>query len=254
MAIKYGNGSGIKVFSFKSYASSSSGNVNLISDGKTTLMLDCGLSWPKIKKAMNFKTSSINSILLSHCHADHSLGCKDAMKDGIDCYMLPETKDALKLSGHRLHEIELKKMVQVGTFKIKAFPLIHDVPNCGFLIMNQEKEYAAYITDTAYCEFLFPALSLLAIDANYQDEILNENVKNGSVPAVMKNRLLWSHFSLENVLKLLRDNDLSKLREIHLLHLSSQNSNAAYIKKAVQSMAGKPTYIAPAASGGGYGP
>lgn len=40
-----------------------------------------------------------------------------------------------------------------------------------------------------------------------------------------------SHFSLEHAIGMLKANDLTRLEEIHLIHLSSQNSNAKYIKK-----------------------
>jgi phosphoribosyl 1,2-cyclic phosphodiesterase len=37
---------------------------------------------------------------------------------------------------------------------------------------------------------------------------------------------LNSHFSLEHAIGMLEANDLSKLEEIHLIHLSSNNANA----------------------------
>ena len=231
---------------FVSYASSSRGNTYTLSGGKTTVMLDCGIPWRQVQRKMNFKTSSLSGICTSHSHNDHCAGLKDAIKAGIDVFTLPETKEALGLSGHRVHEIELLKNFTIGTFSIKAFPLKHDVPNCGFLIMNKLGEKMVYITDTAYCEFKFPPLQIIAIECNYQEEILNQNILDGKVPYVMKKRLLHSHLSLKNACEFLRANDLSQLRECYLLHLSDGNSNAEEVKKTVQGIVGVPVYIADA--------
>ena len=82
------------------------------------------------------------------------------------------------------------------------------------------------------------------VECNYAADILYENVKRGAVPEVLKNRLLTSHFSLENVKEFLKANDLSKVQEIHLLHLSEGNSDAERFKQEVMQLTGKPTYIA----------
>ena len=42
----------------------------------------------------------------------------------------------------------------------------------------------------------------------------------------------------------LRANDLSRVKEIHLLHLSDRNSSANCFKKEIQSLTGKPVYVA----------
>jgi phosphoribosyl 1,2-cyclic phosphodiesterase len=60
----------------------------------------------------------------------------------------------------------------------------------------------------------------------------------------MRKRLLRSHFSLENVLEFLRANDMSKVQEIYLLHLSDNNSDEAMFKRRVQEVTGKPVYVA----------
>ena len=239
------------MLTFTPLASSSSGNCYILTDGRTDIMIDCGIPWTKIKQLMSYKTSSLSCILCSHAHDDHSHAVKDATKAGIDIYMLSETKEALGVNSHRIHKITLEATFQIGTFKIMAFPLQHKgndgeiCPNCGFLIVNKQGERFVYITDTCYCKYFFPSLNILAIECNYQKEILNKNVKEGTVPAAMKNRLLWSHFSLENVIKLLKANDLSRLKSIHLMHLSEGNSNERKMKRAVQAATGKPVYICP---------
>ncbi len=207
-------------------------------------MLDCGKPWKWIQKAMNFKTSQLSAICVTHQHNDHSQGAKDASMAGIDVFVSGEAKEHLGLEGHRIKTFEPLEQIVIGTLIIKPFPLEHDVPNYGFLIANNTGEKAAYITDTAYCKFRFPPLNLLAIECNYIRDILIKNVETGLIEVERKNRLIRSHFSLDNLLNMLRANDWSKLQECWLLHLSRDNSNEGYMKKAVQEVLGKPVFIA----------
>jgi len=82
------------------------------------------------------------------------------------------------------------------------------------------------------------------IEANYCMDILKRNVEAETVPKTLKNRLLKSHFSLENVKQFLQANDLSRVQEIWLLHLSNGNSDAERFKREVMELTGKPVYIA----------
>jgi len=229
------------VLTFTSYASGSSGNLYSITDGETTIMIDPGISWKRIQKAFNFKTSEVECVCLGHEHRDHSFAVEAAAKAGIDIYLLPETKAALGLSGHRFHEIELHRTFRAGSFKVVAFPLQHDVPNCGFLFMGKCGEKAVYITDTFYSRWTFTGLTIIAVECNWSKETLAP----GLDPAVRK-RLYTSHFSLENVIKFLKANDLSKVHSIYLLHLSQGNADPEYLRYEIEKLTGKPVNI------GGY--
>lgn len=52
-------------------------------------------------------------------------------------------------------------------------------------------------------------------------------------------RLIQSHFALENVTKFLQSMDLTVCKAIHLIHLSNENSNEKEFKQAVQVATGK---------------
>ena len=82
------------------------------------------------------------------------------------------------------------------------------------------------------------------VEANYSERIINQRKDNNPIASDMKIRIMKNHFSLENVKKFLRANDLSKLKEIWLLHLSDANSNEKMFKREVQEVSGKEVYIA----------
>jgi len=176
---------------------------------------------------------------------DHSKAVKDIMRAGIDCYMSRGTAEALGISGHRLHIIKAKQQFRIGTWTILPFETQHDATEpLGFLLANQAGEKLLYATDTYFIRYRFRGLTHIAVECNYSMDILKRNVDAGTLPKEFKNRLLKSHFSLENVKRFLQANDLSKVEAIFLLHLSDGNSDAERFKREVMELTGKPTYIA----------
>jgi phosphoribosyl 1,2-cyclic phosphodiesterase len=229
----------------KPLASSSAGNCYMVTDGKTNLMLECGLRFKDIQRGLNFKMWSISGCLLSHEHGDHGKSATDVMKAGIDIYASNGTLDALGISGHRAIPIESKKQFTIGSWTILPFDVQHDVAEpLGFLLSNTVGEKLVFITDSYYCRYKFSALTHVMLETNYSLKILDQNIEAGRVQSAMKNRLIKSHFSLENAKDFLRANDLSKVQEIWLLHLSDTNSDEELFKREMQELTGKIILIA----------
>jgi phosphoribosyl 1,2-cyclic phosphodiesterase len=226
-------------------ASSSKGNCYHVTDGMTALLLEAGIRYKDIQRALNFQVSSIAGCLISHEHGDHGKAAADVIKAGIDVYASQGTLDALGLSGHRAKSIKAKQQFQIGTWTILPFDVQHDVAEpLGFLLANRTGDKLVFATDTYYIRYRFQGLTHIMVECNYSLRILDENIAAGRVPAVMKKRLLKSHFSLEHVKDFLRANDLSKVQEIWLLHLSDNNSDAALFKHEIQELTGKPVWVA----------
>jgi len=228
----------------KTLASGSSGNAYLIDDGVTQLLLECGINFRDIQIATNFETSNIVGCLVSHEHKDHTKALKDVLQAGINVYASAGTIDAEGIKHHRLKPIKAKKQFEIGTWKILPFDVEHDVAEpLGFLLQNEQGERLLFATDTFYVRYRFKGLTHIMIEANYSMDILNDNIANERVPAIMKRRLVKSHFSLENVKEFLKANDLSKVQEIHLIHLSDNNSDEQRFKREIQELTGKPVYV-----------
>lgn len=231
------------MITIKTIGSSSSGNCYHISDGQTPILLEAGIRLQKVKQAIGFKISNVNGCLLSHFHGDHVAAVKDIIKAGIDCYMSRETAEHLKLSSHRLKIIESEKQFQLGSWTILPFDTIHCPGSLGFLIVSGD-EKILFLTDASYIEYCFDGLTRIMIECNYITEILQENIDRGLIPQSLGKRIFATHFSLKNVVGLLRANDLSQLKEVHLLHLSNDNSNAEIMLDEVRRLVGVPVYIA----------
>lgn len=228
----------------KTLATGSTGNCYHISDGHSSLLLECGIKFKSIQQALNFNTSNIAGVLVTHEHKDHCKAVKDVADRGLDIYMSQGTTDAIGIQHHRIRPVACKQTFKVDTWTILPFDVQHDAAEpFGFLIANQDGEKLLFATDTYYIKYKFPGLTHLMIECNYSQRILNENVESGRIPEFLMYRVMQSHFSLENLLVFLKANDLSKVQEIHLLHLSDSNSNEDLFKREVQAATGKLVYV-----------
>ena len=216
---------------FKAYASSSAGNAYSVSDGETMLLLECGLTYKKLQKAVGFELSKIAACLVTHCHADHSKCVKDLVARGIPVYMSQGTAEALEIEGVEL--IEHLEQFQIGSFDCISFDVFHDAKEpLGFLIKSRiDGDIFVFATDTVNLRYQFPGLNLLAIEANFDPAILARSEK---MPEKVKHRIENSHMSIDVLCDYLRGLDLSKCREVHLLHLSDSTSHEGHFVNKVR--------------------
>jgi len=229
----------------KSLASGSSGNCYWITDGSTPLLLEAGISFSEIKKGIDYKTSELAGVLVTHEHQDHCKAVEKITRRGIDCYMSQGTADELDIKSHRINTVWAREQFKIGSWSILPFETQHDAKqSLGFLIENSKGEKLLFATDTYYIKYKFQGLNYIMLECNYALDILNKNVKSGRVHPSQKKRVLQSHFSLENVKDFLRANDLSQVQEIWLLHLSNDNSDEQRFKREIQELTGKVVKIA----------
>lgn len=224
-------------------ASSSLANAYIIDDGRTPLLIEAGVRFKELQKATGFRLSSFAGCLVSHSHMDHCKAVPDLIKASMDCYMTAETAQAIGVEGYRIKIIEPLKKFFLGSWTVMPFETQHDcLGSVGFL-MDNGTERICFATDTAYLRYRFAGVTRLMIESNYVRSILDDNVKNGEVDPARFRRLLRAHFSLENLVDMLKANGWSSLNECWLLHLSKGNSDVDIVKRTVQGILGVPVHI-----------
>ncbi|WP_270995662.1 MBL fold metallo-hydrolase [Listeria seeligeri] len=224
-------------------ASGSKGNAYVISSGRSKLLIECGINFDLIRKALDFDLSEVAGCLISHEHGDHTAGVKKMLRtSNIKIYASEGTFSALNIPDRRQFILKEKNAQTVGEWIILPFRIEHDaIEPLGFMIQHQN-ERLLFITDSYYVRYKFKNINYLMIECNYSADILEKNVSNEVIHPVQKKRVLKSHFSLENVKDFLKANDLSHLREIHLLHISEKNGDPERFKNEIQAMTGIPVY------------
>jgi hypothetical protein len=141
---------------------------------------------------------------------------------------------------YNLRIVEEKKQFKIGEFTIIPFAVRHDVSliNFNYMINHPEMGNTVFLTDLVYSKYLFPSVNNWLIEANYCDEQVKSN------DGFLSQRIINSHLSVQNCIKLLTANNLTATNNIVLLHLSSSNSNAKEFKRKVTEATNKLVHIA----------
>lgn len=218
--------------------SGSSGNLYQVDD----LLIEAGVPIKQIKANLDYRLSEIVGCLISHSHGDHACAARHLLRSGIDCYCSQDTANALCISGHCLHILEVGKQMKIGSWTVKAFDLVHDVPCLGFILAKGE-EKVLYANDTNYIPCRFRGLSHILLGVNYDTEILANNVTRGYLNPEAGKRTLRNHMSLNTAKGFFKANDMGKVNEIYLLHLSDGNSDAEHFRNEIQGITGIPVYV-----------
>ncbi len=235
-------------------ASGSSGNAVLLQDGAAGLLLDCGVPWRQVREACarhGASAARLAAVLVSHEHADHARrhALHEASLAGVPLCMSPGTADALGYGpgDARVRRLAHGDAIALGGWTVAALPVVHDGASepAAFLVRAPQGDVAAYICDAPYLYNRLGGVTHWLIEANYDPALLPD-----SLPEAARNHIIGGHMSIGSCLELLRANDLSPAREIHLLHLSDRHSNADEFRRRVMMATGVPTWVGRAAREG----
>lgn len=228
--------------------SSSSGNCYLVQSPNTNeiLILDAGVTFKEIQKAVEFDFKNVVGVLITHEHGDHIKSVEKIAKCGVNIYASKGTFDSKNLVGHRYSIVKSLEEFQVGNFKVLPFTTQHDaVEPLGFLIeFIPTKERILYATDTFYLKYKFKNINYFLLECNYIQEIVKQNVEMNIVDKTRYKRLLKSHMSLENCIDFLKNNVSIDTKKIVLIHLSNENSNEEVMTTEIKNIFGIDTVVA----------
>lgn len=198
----------------------SSGNCYLLTVNDQILVIEAGVNFTKVKKALNFDLSKVVGVIVSHEHGDHACSIPDFLKFGKKVYCTSGTGNHNK--------IEYLKPFQVGIFKITPFEIFHDAKEpCGFIIeFNGER--LAFITDTNDLKYKLKNIDYWMIEANYSPSKL----KNSKLDISLKKRIQQSHMSIDRCKTILDAHNAEKSKLVLLIHGSENHSyHAEFLTK-----------------------
>jgi phosphoribosyl 1,2-cyclic phosphodiesterase len=232
-------------------SSSSSGNCYLLNSDTECLVLEAGLPFKEVKKALDFNVGKIVGVVATHMHSDHFGYAAEYLKSGIPVYAPEETHKSLS------REYDCQKVVRcgyeyvIGNFKIYPFHAEHDVECFGYVIVHPDMGKLLFCTDSAFVKSSFKNLKVnhIAIEANYSEAIVEDLLSRGLIDQSRVNRVFRTHMSIETCKEFVRANKTASLDSVTLLHLSSGNSNAEQFREEIQEVVGKDVRVAVADKG-----
>lgn len=209
---------------FRCLGSGSSGNCYILENDSEALVIEAGIPFMAVKKALDFNISRIVGVVVSHLHFDHAKYSGEYEKAGIPVF--------------RPYESDMEKQARTyGEFVIKSFPLVHDIPCCGFLIWHLEAGNVLYASDTEYIKYRFKGLNHILVECNYSRDLISED-------AVNRSHILTGHMELQTVLDFLKVNKNPELRSVVLLHMSSNNADPMKFVTEAEKVSRCPAYAA----------
>ena len=212
---------------FQSLASSSQGNAYIVSDDCTHILLECGVSHKKLQELCGFRVTALDGCIVSHEHKDHCRCVEKILASGVPVYLSQGTARALELPETLLDlatEMESGKQFSIGSLDVLPFSTFHDAQEpLGFVMQSRvDGNILAFATDTVNLPYNFPGVNLLAVEANFQQDVLDRCER---MPEKTRHRVSNTHMEIDKLCQCLRRMDLSRCREIYLLHLSAATSH-----------------------------
>ena len=212
--------------------SGSKGNCTLIQSDNTNILIDVGLGYRAILKALESRAlapNDISAIVITHEHSDHIGALQHwAQHFSTDIYApSPIARElGLRLAYAPVEVVEVDGSFTVGNVLIDVYECSHDVRCClGYRFTSGDSSFAC-VTDTGcvtdrLIEFLSPC-SAIMLESNHDVDMLLK----GDYSYPLKRRILsdYGHLSNAQATEVLSRLIGTTPMHVILAHLSEKNN------------------------------
>ncbi len=245
------------------FASGSKGNATVIEDTDTgrSLLVDCGICKRDFFarcEEVGINPLSIESILITHEHTDHTKGLGVVLRGLAKLGHHPDiyVSDAIKNASVALSDVEklcdIKKLggldqLNVAGVEVLAFPTSHDSSESyGFRFSRSPSDVIGYVTDTGIMTALaFEALQdcrILALESNHDKRML----ETGPYPYIIKQRVASDkgHLSNAQAADVLENLLCNNLEQVIAMHISENNNTYKLPVDSLKAVIAKNSHLA----------
>jgi phosphoribosyl 1,2-cyclic phosphodiesterase len=225
-----------------SLASGSSGNSILITDGKTTILIDAGIGIRKLTAALlgaGINPADVSAMFITHEHGDHVRGAvRTARRHDISIIANARTLERIEDARNVPHMVlDVDEEMSIGDLLVRPFPISHDAACPVGYSVHAKEATVTYATDTGV---LTPRIrdeamlsDLLIVESNHDIDML----RTGPYPRHLKRRIEGEkgHISNDVAAGLILDlADREKPTSVWLAHLSQTNNSPAIALSTAQ--------------------
>lgn len=223
----------------KVLGSGSSGNCYILENESEALIIEAGLPFMEVKKALDFNVMKIKAVIITHDHGDHRKYWFEYARVGVPVF------EPFKLDGISLEFDNSQFRVMAFENQDKSGRWLHnngdgsECPCYGFYITHPDMGSLVYITDTEYVRWRFKDVNHIMVEANYDMQFVNREEPNYE-------HRLRGHMSLPTALDFISTNDNPALRNVVLIHLSDKSADSALFKQKTEETVkyGSDVYVA----------
>ncbi len=214
-------------------ASGSRGNSIYVSDEKTSVLVDAGLSGVEIKRRMesrDLRVNDLDAIIVSHEHSDHIQGVGVlARRYSLPVYISSATFNTAESQLGNINDIKnfaCGSQFAIKDLTIRPFSISHDASDpAGFTIGSNGRKIGI-ATDlgiaTAMVRQHLKNCCCLILEANHDVTMLEDGPYPWPVKQRVKGRT--GHLSNESSRELLMDVMHDQMTHVILAHLSETNN------------------------------
>ena len=226
-------------------ASGSKGNATYVSNGRTSILIDAGLSGKELQRRMADKgldPASLDAILVSHEHTDHIRGVGImSRRFGLPVHISESTFQVSRTVLGKLKDVrpfDCGRSFSVGDFAIHPFSISHDAADPAGFTLRCNGTKVGVATDlgiaTGVVENHLAACDALILEANHDPQMLID----GPYPWHLKQRIRSrsGHLSNEDAALLLETLIHERLAHVILAHLSEENNSPGKARQTVETV------------------
>lgn len=217
----------------------------LMSSSGESLIIECGVRWGLMLKALNYNVLNVVGCIVSHIHSDHLRSYIDLLRNGIPIYSNKEVCNYVEsISGEKIICLKEKRPFKLSEFELIPFYIPHTTrdketgalipcPNFGYLIKSGDETFL-YATDYEYIPYTFKSqkINYMLLECNHMDDSLERD-------SAKYEHVLKGHSSVSTVRDIILANKTPDLRNVILCHLSNENADPDRMKQEIQEAVGK---------------
>lgn len=219
---------------FFSLISGSSGNASFVSDGRTNILIDCGMSGKRLSELLDaegISPSMIDALLITHEHIDHVRGAGIiSRRYKIPIYATGGTHAHMEIGNvddEMRHIVSAGKSFEIGTIGVCPFAIPHDAAEpVGYSLFCGSSKFSLATDIGKMDDGILDAVrgsEAVILESNHDVDML----RVGSYPFPLKRRILsdTGHLSNESASEAALELVKSGTKKLMLGHLSKENNS-----------------------------
>jgi len=222
--------------------SGSSGNAAAVTDGRTTLLVDCGFSAREMTRRLTcsgIAPSGVSAILVTHEHSDHIKGIDVFVRrhaPGCTVYASAGTRRLCTLGADvDVQVVRCGDSITIGSIGVIPFRTSHDAAEPLGYRFDAGEDSLGIVTDTGvltpHAAEALAGVNLLGLESNHDVQML----ERGPYPAFLKRRIRSrsGHLSNADAADALETIASEQLVHLFALHRSRTNNTSALAATAL---------------------
>lgn len=225
---------------FQVLSSGSKQNCFFIRSNKAAILIDCGISFLKVKHYLSlagYKATDIQALFITHEHADHIRGVSSIVRNlGIPVYIHPKCLDALDFPVKTARSVNSEERIKIADITITPVNVSHDAAHTFGYSVRAGRHTLFLASDVGIInkDLVNTArkAEIIAIESNYDDDML----AGSTYPDYLKARISGpqGHLSNSECSLFLQSSITNKTSDVFFLHISENNNSPDRITKMVQ--------------------